>query len=115
MEIMKSLIGKTVLNFATKANTTIGVVVTNANLNKEEANKVAQMAQNGVAFSIRPAHTMLDGDTIFVMATGKHEADVSLIGAYAAEVVAQSIINAVMAARPIGGLPSVNSLSSRNK
>ena len=115
MEIMKSLIGKTVLNFATKANTTIGVVVTNANLNKEEANKVAQMAQNGVAFSIRPAHTMLDGDTIFVMATGKHKADVSLIGAYAAEVVAQSIINAVMAARPIGGLPSVNSLSSRNK
>ncbi len=111
METMKSFIGKTVLSFASKSNTTIGVVATNANLSKEEANKVAQMAQNGVAYAIRPAHTMLDGDTIFAMATGKHKADVSLIGAYAAEAIAQSIVNAVMMARSVNNLPSASSLS----
>jgi L-aminopeptidase/D-esterase-like protein len=110
LETMKSFIGKTVLNLANRQNTVIGVVVTNAVLTKEEANKVAQMAHNGIAKTIRPAHTMFDGDTIFVMATGKYHADVSLIGAYAAEVVAQAIVNAVIFAEPAGGLPSVQSI-----
>jgi len=104
--IMKSLIGKTVMNFAASQNTVIGTVVTNATLNKEEANKVAQMAHDGLALTIRPAHTMLDGDTLFVMATGKHKADVNIIGAFAAQAVAQAIINAVMKSEPAGGLPS---------
>jgi L-aminopeptidase/D-esterase-like protein len=106
LETMKSLMGKAVLNIANKQNTIIGVVVTNAVLTKEEANKVAQMAHNGLARTIRPAHTMFDGDTIFVMATGKHKSDVNLIGAYSAEAVAQAIVNAVLMAEPAGGLPS---------
>jgi L-aminopeptidase/D-esterase-like protein len=106
LETMKSLMGKAVLNISNKQNTVIGVVVTNAVLTKEEANKVAQMAHNGLARTIRPAHTMFDGDTVFVMATGKHKSDVNLVGAYAVEAVAQAIVNAVLLAKPAGGLPS---------
>ncbi len=71
--------------------TVIGVVATNARLDKEGVNKVAQMAHDGLARAIRPAHTMFDGDTIFALATGQIDADVSLVGAYAAETVAQAI------------------------
>jgi L-aminopeptidase/D-esterase-like protein len=106
LETMKSLMGKAVLNIANKQNTVIGVVATNAVLSKEEANKVAQMAHNGLARTIRPAHTMFDGDTIFAMATGKHKSDVNLIGAYAVEAVAHAIVNAVLLTKPAGGLPS---------
>ena len=94
---MKGLIGKTILRIADRGNTVIGVVATNAKLTKEEANKVAQMAQDGVARTIRPAHTMLDGDTLFAVATGKKRADVNLVGAYAAEVVAEAIVRMVQA------------------
>lgn len=92
------------------SNTVIGTVVTNALLNKEQANKVAQMAHNGLALTIRPAHTMLDGDTIFCMATGEIPADVSAIGAFAAEVVASAIIDAIFSAEATPGLPSVRSI-----
>jgi len=95
LETMKGFIGKTILRFADRGNTVIGVVATNARLTKEEANKVAQMAHDGVARAIRPAHTMLDGDTLFCLATGEKGADVNLVGAYAAEVVAQAIVRAV--------------------
>jgi len=94
---MKGLVGKTVLRFAGRGHTVIGVVATNARLTKEGANKVAQMAHNGLARAIRPAHTMLDGDTLFALATGKKAADVNLVGAYAAEVVAEAIVRAVKA------------------
>lgn len=87
-------------------NTVIGVVATNARLTKEEANKVAQMAQDGVARTVRPAHTMYDGDTLFALATGEQEADVSLVGACAAEVVAEAVVRAVKTARSAGGLPA---------
>ena len=107
LEIMKTFIGRTVLGFATKTNTVIGVVVTNANLTKAEATKVAQMAQDGLARSIRPAHTMLDGDTIFALATGEKKTDPSTVGALAAEVMAQAIIRAVQKAAPAGGLPGL--------
>jgi L-aminopeptidase/D-esterase-like protein len=79
-------------------NTTIGVVACNAKLTKPYANKVAQMAQNGLARVIVPTHTMYDGDTIFALATGEVESDVSLVGTLAAQVVAQAIINAVKCA-----------------
>jgi L-aminopeptidase/D-esterase-like protein len=92
---MKGLIGKTVLRFAGQSHTVIGVVATNARLTKEEANKVAQMAHDGLARAVRPAHTMLDGDTLFAVATGKKAADVNLVGAYAAEVVTEAIVRAV--------------------
>jgi L-aminopeptidase/D-esterase-like protein len=108
LEIMKTFIGRTVLGFATKSNTVIGVVATNAKLTKPEATKVAQMAQDGLARTIRPAHTMLDGDVIFALATGEKKADPSTVGAFAAEVVAQAIVRAVQKATTAGGLPGLN-------
>jgi L-aminopeptidase/D-esterase-like protein len=89
---------------AIKSNTVIGVIATNAKLTKAEATKVAQMAQDGLAQAIRPAHTMHDGDTIFALATGEIKADVSTIGAFAAEVMAEAIVRAVKTAKPAGGL-----------
>lgn len=108
LQVMQTLIGRTALGFGSRGNTVIGVVATNAKLNKEEANKVAQMAHDGLARSIRPAHTMLDGDTIFAIATGEHNADVNIVGAYAAEVFSQSILRAVRAAKPVAGIPAIS-------
>jgi L-aminopeptidase/D-esterase-like protein len=87
-------------------NTVIGVVATSALLTKDEANKVAQMAHDGLARAVRPAHTMMDGDTIFALATGTAgRANVSVIGALAAEVTAEAIRRAVQTAMPLAGLP----------
>jgi len=106
LETMRTKIGSGILKFAGGQNTIIGVVATNAKLNKESINKVAQMAHNGIAKTIRPAHTLFDGDTIFALSTNKRKADINLIGAFAAEVTSQAINNAVLAAKPAGGLPS---------
>ncbi|MBI5079856.1 MAG: P1 family peptidase [Chloroflexi bacterium] len=111
MDVMKGLVGRTILGFATRANTVIGVVATNADFSKEQTNKVAQMAHDGLARAIRPAHTMLDGDTIFALATGEKKADVNIVGAYAAEVFAQAIVRAVKAATPVAGLPCASHLT----
>jgi L-aminopeptidase/D-esterase-like protein len=105
---MKSLVGRTAMGFASRGNTVIGVVATNARLDKEGATKVAQMAHDGLARAVRPAHTMLDGDTLFAISTGNKKADVNIVGAYAAEVVARAIVKAVQAARPAGGLPAIH-------
>ena len=108
LEVMKTFTGRTILRLATGGNTVIAVVATNAKFDKAQATKVAQMAQDGLARTIRPAHSMLDGDTVFALATGQKKADVSTVGAYAAEVLAQAIVRAVQAARPAGGLPAIN-------
>jgi L-aminopeptidase/D-esterase-like protein len=110
LEVMRGMAGKMALGFASRGNTVIGVVATNARLNKEEANKVAQMAHDGLARTIRPAHTMLDGDTLFALSTGKANVDVNIVGAYAAEVVSEAILRAVHAAEGAGALPSVRDL-----
>ena len=96
------------------ANTTIGVVATNARLTKAEATKVAQMAQDGLARTIYPAHTTADGDTVFSLATGAWEgsAEVTVIGALAAEVMAEAILRAVRAATGLPGIPAAADLSS---
>ncbi|MBT7783546.1 MAG: peptidase S58 family protein, partial [Anaerolineae bacterium] len=107
LQIMKSLTGRTVMKIATSSNTLIGVVATNAKLTKAEATKVAQMAQDGLARTIRPAHTMLDGDTIFALSTGNKKANVSIIGAYAAEVMARAILRGTQEAESAGGLPGL--------
>ena len=107
LKVMSTLAGRTLWGLANMGNTVIGVVATNARFDKAQATKVAQMAQDGVARTIRPAHTMLDGDTIFALATGQKKADVSTVGAYAAEVLAQAIVRAVRAAKAAGGLPAV--------
>ena len=93
-------------------NTTIGVVATNAKLDKAQCQKIAQMAHDGFARTINPAHTMFDGDTIFALATGKVEkaANVTLLGALAAEAMAQAIVRAVKAAKGLPGLPSANEM-----
>ena len=106
MEVMKSFAGRTILGVASRSNTVIAVVGTNARFTKAEATKMAQMAQDGLARCIRPAHTMLDGDTVFALATGQRKANVSVVGAYAAEALALAIVRAVKAAKPAGGLPA---------
>lgn len=111
MEVMKGMVGKTALGFAARANTVIGVVATNARLDKEEANKVAEMAHDGLARTIRPAHTMLDGDTLFALSTGKARVDVNIVGAFAAEAVAEAILRGVRAAEAAGGLPSASDVA----
>jgi L-aminopeptidase/D-esterase-like protein len=106
LDVMRSMAGRTILRYASGANTVIGVVATNALLSKEEANKVAQMAHDGLARTIRPAHTIFDGDTLFTLSTGNKKIDVNIVGAYGAEVVAWSIINAIMAATSVDGFPA---------
>jgi L-aminopeptidase/D-esterase-like protein len=103
MKLLPHLTG----GFTSLGNTVIGVVGTNATLSREAINKVAQMAHNGLAMTIKPAHTMFDGDTIFAVATGKHPpAEVNLIGAFAAEAVAQAVVNAVQSATALAGVPA---------
>jgi L-aminopeptidase/D-esterase-like protein len=111
LAMMRTFTGRAILGFAANGNTVIGVVATNARLDKEETNKVAQMAQDGLARAIRPAHTMLDGDTIFALATGARRADVNVVGAYAAEALTHAIVRAVRMAGHAGGLPSFAELA----
>jgi len=110
---MKGDLGQTILGLA--QHTTIAVVATNAYLTKEGANKVAQMAHDGLARAIRPVHTMFDGDTVFALATGKPPrkgggADPSVVGAIAAEVLAQAVVRAVTQAEGLHGLPAFQDL-----
>jgi len=85
--------------------TTLGVVATDAVLTKAEATKLAQMAHDGFARSINPVHTMTDGDTIFALATGAagRRANLTLIGAIGAEVMATAVVRAVRAATRLAG------------
>jgi L-aminopeptidase/D-esterase-like protein len=94
-------------------STTLAVVATDAVLTKAQATKVAQMAHDGLARSINPAHTALDGDTIFALSTGRSSkpANLTLVGALAAEAVAQAILRAVRAAKGIPGFPGSNDLA----
>ncbi|NMA15525.1 MAG: P1 family peptidase [Clostridia bacterium] len=85
-------------------NTTLGCVVTNAKLTKTQANKIASIAHNGLARALRPVHTMSDGDTVFVMATGEIEVMPDAVGALAVEVMARAINRAVRTAEPAYGL-----------
>jgi L-aminopeptidase/D-esterase-like protein len=93
-------------------NTTIGVVATNALLTKAEVTKVAQMAQDGYARAIYPAHGAWDGDVVFALATGSFagDADLTLIGALAADVMAEAIVRAVRSASGIDGIPAAADL-----
>jgi L-aminopeptidase/D-esterase-like protein len=83
--------------------TTIAIVATNARLTKAQANKVAQMADDGLARAIRPAHGTGDGDTVFALATGTATATASInqIGGAAADALSRAIMRALMAAEAI--------------
>ena len=93
-------------------NTTIGLVATNARLTKAEVNRVALMADDGYARAIFPSHTMGDGDTVFSLATGRWDgqADVSLVGALAADAMAKALVQAVMQATGLPNIPAVRDL-----
>lgn len=93
-------------------NTTIGIIATNAVLTKSQATKLASMAQNGYARTMRPAHSMFDGDTIFTMATGYVEADLSVLGLLAARVMEKAVISAVKKATSLHGLKCHSGLKS---
>ena len=93
-------------------STTLAVVATDAELTKPEAAKVAQMAHDGLARTIDPVHTMLDGDTVFALATGAAgvRADVTAVGAAAAAALAEAVLAAVGEATSLAGVPAVRDL-----
>ncbi len=107
LALLRSALGKTALSLA---NTVIGVVATNAALDAVQAHFVATMAHDGIARAVRPAHTPFDGDTIFVLATGQVRAETTLVGAYAAETVAEAIVRAIRAAKSIAGIPAAGDM-----
>ena len=92
-------------------NTTIGVVATNASLTKAGATKVAQMAHDGLARTIRPVHTMHDGDTLFALSRGEMPVDPGIIGAVAADVVTEAVVRAVHQATSLHGIPALRDLA----
>jgi L-aminopeptidase/D-esterase-like protein len=101
-------------------NTTIAVVATNVKLTKAQAKKIAEMAQDGLARALRPAHTMFDGDTVFVLGTGLLDLDtlkqqaawgftpanINVLGAAAADTLARAIVRAMLHAQTVGSTPS---------
>jgi L-aminopeptidase/D-esterase-like protein len=93
-------------------HTTIGIVATNATLTKVQATKLAQMAHDGLARAIAPAHTSSDGDAMFGLATGTRTGpvDVDALGALGADVTAEAIVRAVRAAVSISGFPAARDL-----
>jgi L-aminopeptidase/D-esterase-like protein len=95
-------------------STTLAVVATDAELTKAEAAKVARMAHDGLARTIDPVHTMLDGDTVFALATGASgsRADVSTVGAAAAAALAQAVLAAVREATSLAGVPAARDLAA---
>lgn len=98
--------------FGEGQNTTLAVVATDARLAKAETSKLAQMAQDGLARTIRPVHTPFDGDTVFALATGLRPAPhMVILGAVAADVLARAIERAALAATGMGGLPAARDLA----
>ncbi len=93
-------------------HTVVGAVATNVKLTKTQLTKVAQMAHDGLARVIFPAHTLYDGDTIFALSCGDGpNAEVSIIGALAAQATAQAVVRAVIRARAVSRLPAHGDLS----
>ena len=91
-------------------NTTLGVILTNARLDKAHLCKIAGMAHDGYARAIRPVHTSMDGDSIYAVSLGDLPADMDIVGTLAARVMAKAIVRAVQAAEPAYGLPSASEI-----
>ena len=91
-------------------NTTLGVILTNARLDKAHLCKIAGMAHDGYARAIRPVHTSMDGDSIYAVSLGDLPADMDIVGTLAARVMAKAIVRAVQAAEPAYGLPSAGEI-----
>jgi L-aminopeptidase/D-esterase-like protein len=99
-------------------NTTLGVVATNARLTKPEATKVAQMAHDGLARTVYPVHTSLDGDVVFAASIGESPGGATepmgvaavhnVVGAWGARVVAEAVVRAVLSAKGTPDLPGAS-------
>lgn len=99
-------------NIGFTTNTTIGTIITNANLTKSQCSKVSDMAHNGYAKTINPVHTTSDGDTIFTMAFGDVSSNVDLVGTLAAQVMGYAVNSAVLNAKESLGYLSHNDLNA---
>jgi L-aminopeptidase/D-esterase-like protein len=95
-------------------NTTIGLVATDAKLTKEDTNYLARVSHDGLALTIRPCHTVRDGDTMFALSTGHNDSELDLtsLGAAAVEVTAQAVLRALHQATGLGGIPSISELAT---
>ncbi len=91
-------------------NTTLGVVLTNGRFNKTQLGKIASMAQNGLACTICPVHSSVDGDSVYALSLGTLDADQDLVGMLASEMVSEAIIRAAENAESAYGLPSFRSM-----
>ena len=110
-----SLVELETLGGFSETNTVLGVVATNAKLTKAELTRVAQMAQDGIARAVVPSHTLYDGDTIFALSTGSHRrVEVTVVGALAAHLMAKAIVNGVLHAVGVDGLPSHRDLFGKS-
>lgn len=94
-------------------NTTLGIIITNAAFAKSQLCKIAGMAHDGYARSIRPVHTSADGDSIYAVSVGDIKADQDLVGTLAAEVMSEAILRAVSSAESAYGYPAARDLSWR--
>lgn len=108
-KIMRTFVGRKIMKFAAAENTVIGVVATNVRLEKDQLRRVARMTHSGLARCIRPAFTLLDGDTCFALSAGEVEVDVNIVGAYAAQAYQEAILRAVRKAARVKGLPAAPS------
>ncbi len=109
IEVMKSNLQVVENKFT--GNTTLGVVITNADFNKTQLCKIAGMAHDGYARSIRPVHTSADGDSIFAVSVGNVKVDQDLVGTLAADVMSEAIIRAVTSADAAYGYPAYGDIS----
>lgn len=91
-------------------NTSIGAIITNAAFHKTHLCKIASMAHNGFARSIRPVHTMSDGDSIYALSVGQVEAPLNMVGTLAADVMAEAVLRAALSAEGAYGRPAVRNL-----
>jgi L-aminopeptidase/D-esterase-like protein len=91
-------------------DTTLGIVATNATLSKTQAAKVAQMAHDGLARTIEPVHTTVDGDVVFAASVGGVDATTDIVGAWGARVMQEAILRAVRVAQSVPGIPSASEL-----
>ncbi len=98
-------------------NTTVAVVATNVVFSKAEMNKIAQMAHDGLARTIYPVHTPADGDAVFALSTGASSApsSVMVVGALAADVLAEAVLRAVRAAEGLPDLPAARDMARRSR
>jgi L-aminopeptidase/D-esterase-like protein len=105
-QVMKS---RADANVFRRENTTLGVVATNAKLNKVQATKLAQMGQQGLVRAISPVHTTMDGDLVIALSYGELIAPLDALGVAAGEAVAQAILSAARSAKTMGGVPGLGS------